>query len=288
MTLRLIRRIGLLAAILVLGLPATSFANEQASQNIRAGEAAVSRGNYALAEQYYEAECNAGGALGCLNLAILEQAGRIGAGKPSRAMALSARACELGLGEGCANVAARLVDDRTDFARAESLADRACRQQSGFGCYVLSLILDGRYGLAARPREASDALAAACALRWGAACYQQGFNVAKQARNQADWQHAADLYKSACDIGAADGCNGLGALMAEGRIGTPQGPAARSYFARGCELNLAIACRNLAALLSDGRLVAADPAAARQALDRAGDLAQQAPVTTHRQAEEPQ
>lgn len=271
-----IRCIGLLAALLTAVLASVSgvsLANEQASYNIRAGEAAVSRGNYVLAAQYYEAECDAGGALACLNLAILEQAGRIGAGKPSRAMALSARACDLGLADGCANMAARLVDDRTDFARAENLADRACRQGSGHGCHVLSLILDGRFGLAARPDAAGVALVRACDLRWGKACYQLGFNLATQARDQDDWQRAADFYSAACDVKTADGCNGLGALVAEGRIGKADGSAARRYFTLGCELQMAIACRNLAALLGDGRLVPADPVAASRALDRAAMLA---------------
>lgn len=280
---RLPRVLAVVAAAVALS-PSVS-AKEGLSRNMHAAEAAVGREEYELAAQYFEAECTAGGALGCYNLAIFEQAGKIGPPHPAKAMTLSQRACDLGLADGCANMAALLVDERGDFVRAERFAARSCDGNSAHGCYVLSVIQDGRYGMPARPREAGQAVEKACRLRWGTACYQQGFNLAKQARDSAQWGRVAYLYLAACDAGSADGCNGLGALAAEGRAGKPDGDTARTYFSLGCERRSALACRNLAALLSDGRLVPADPNAAKQALERAGKLSQPLPVTVHPQGD---
>ena len=280
---RLPRVFAVVAAAMALS-PSAS-AKEGLSRNMLAAEAAVGREEYALAAQYFEAECTAGGALGCFNLAIFEQVGQTGLSNPAKAMTLSQRACDLGLADGCANVAALLVDDRGDFARAERLSAQACDRNSAHGCYVLSVIQDGRYGKPARPREAGQAVEKACRLGWGTACYQQGFNLAKQARDSAHWGQVADLYLAACDAGSADGCNGLGALAAEGRTGKPDGETAHTYFSLGCERRSALACRNLAALLSDGRLVPVDPTAAKRALERAGTLSQPLPVTVHPQGD---
>ena len=281
----MLRRILAVVAVAVFASALPASAKEGLSRNMHAAEAAIGREEYALAAQYFEAECTAGGALGCYNLAIFEQAGKVGPPHPAKAMTLSQRACDLGQADGCANVAALLVDDRRDFARAERLSAQACDRNSAHGCYVLSVIQDGRYGMPARLREAGQAVEKACRLGWGTACYQQGFNLAKQARDSAHWGQVADLYLAACDAGSADGCNGLGALAAEGRTGKPDGDTARTYFTLGCERRSALACRNLAAILSDGRLVPADSNAAKQALERAGTLSQPLPVTVHPQGD---
>ena len=269
---------GVLACVFVC---APALADEGLSRNMHAAEAAMGREEYDVAAQYFEAECNAGGALGCYNLAIFEHLGRTGPSNPAKSMTLNRRACDLGLADGCANLAVQLLEEENGVARAERLSTKACRRNSATGCHTRALIYEGKYGGPANPHKAEPLFDKACRLGHGAACYRQGFNLARQARSGAQWQKVSDLYLTACDAGNAAGCNALGTLAAEGRTGQPDGTTARTYFDLGCERGSAAACLNLGDLLRAGKLVSADEAAARQAFQRAERLSAPLPVNVH-------
>ena len=170
--------VAFLFAILLLPVSAAS-AREGLSRKMHAAEAAVGREEYDIAAQYFKAECNAGGTLGCYNLAIFEHIGRIGPSNPVKSMALNRHACDLGLGDGCANLAVQLLVEENDLARAERLSARACRRNSATGCHTLELIHDGKYGGAAHPGKAAPLFDMACQLGQGAGLLPAGIRPCK-------------------------------------------------------------------------------------------------------------
>lgn len=155
------------------------------------------------------------------------------------------RDCQKGDGEGCFLLGAAYEEGKgatKNATRAGELYRRACDLGFGTACGELAvMILDGVV-----PGDPSDAVALCtkgCDAKSAAACallgsmYQEGSGV------DADASIAAKHYERACDLGEAHGCSALGYLYFDGR-GVPHDEAkGRTLIDRGCKGGDADACK---------------------------------------------
>ena len=155
------------------------------------------------------------------------------------------RECTKGDGESCLLLGAAYEEGERvakNAARAAELYRRACDLGAGTACGELAvMILEG-----AVPGEPTDALslcAKGCDAKSAAACallgsmYQEGTGV------EADAAIAAKHYERACDLGEAHGCSALGYLYFDGRGVAHDEAKGRALIDRGCKGGDADACK---------------------------------------------
>lgn len=202
------------------------------------------------------AVCEGGGAVACNRLGLWLQDGTNGAAKdPVTAAARYERACDLGAGIGCYNLASQKSGGQgiaADPAGAAALMARthaAYRASCDAGALVWCTNLAG---LQQRGEGVPQDLAAARALYTSScergdamACVELARMLQRGEAGPGDPAAAEALLRKTCETGSAEACNNLAADI-EARGGDP-----RSLFADACDRGIAIACRNLALRTSD-------------------------------------
>lgn len=200
--------------------------------------------------------CREGFAWSCNEQGILLAQGTLVAGDAGGAAASFARACELGLAAGCANVDT-LAAGGAEFDRAStSLAyawayqdatplSEGCDSSDPESCYLLaSAHRDGR-GVTRDDALARELFARSCELGWAAGCsslaeiYLRGDGVA------VDSVRAADGFSQACDAGEAMSCLRLGLMYRLGQGLAPDPNRAIALMQQACAMGLADACQML-------------------------------------------
>ena len=151
----------------------------------------------AEAESSYKTACDAGDALGCVNLGKLD----VDKGNTSDAAALFKKACDAGEPAGC--------DDLGALATGQAIVDRLGPR----GSHVYKLYCGG-------------ALSAGCS-GWGDATVPTGAKV--------DLADAVAQFDKACDMGLLTACVNEGALILVGQGGPRDRTRAQGLFQRACD-----------------------------------------------------
>ena len=225
-----------------------------------------------------DAQCQKGDASSCDRLGSLVARGKAGTPDPARALASFKRACDLGYGNGCANLGIRLL-----FGPSRNIGDGVAALQRGCGlgnaraCAIAGEAAMQGLGVegpdsapagpvrgsvaAAGPPQAGSAAAAATATAGGGI-------------GQADPRTALKLFSKGCDGGDFTACTNAGFILAGG-MGTavPRDDAKSLEFARrACFGGEPVACGNAGYKVELGESVAADPSAALVLYQRACKL----------------
>lgn len=224
-------------------------------------------GAFDLAARAYGRACAFGDAASCFAQGLVLR-GRIQPPDDALSHAAFERACELGIADGCAQVATDLLTGigiAEDLARARAMLERACTAGSGLSCYNLAVSArDGTFG-ATRDAAAAYALfEKGCAEGFAAACTEQAIALHGGAGVKKDPARATAMATAACEAKAAQ-CY----FLAELQQAAKKLPEARALYDKACGAGSAIGCHNLAVMLERGQGGAKDAAGAKAAYARA-------------------
>ncbi|MGC4066890.1 MAG: tetratricopeptide repeat protein [Polyangiaceae bacterium] len=156
------------------------------------------------AARWYEEGCARGSGDACQKLADVLDV--IGTKEPKRRDHLEQRACELGNGNACASVAARLIDITSDSmvcASGMEFAKRACVAHFITACGLLA-ICEAR-ATAAVPRK-GDALYRTCESGSSDACHYLGTRLWSSAAAPEARGEALRTFAQGCRLGNAESC----------------------------------------------------------------------------------
>ena len=172
--------------------------------------------------------CAYQGAAACAAMGRLQDEGRLVARDRLMAGKNFGRACDLGLAQGCASLAAFVQRG------GEDVFSRACAGGDGVSCFILGGQMD--------PTRAAALYERSCAAGWVRGCgrlgefYQQGEGI------PVDLPRAMDNYQKGCEGGDAASCAGAAQMFRRG-IGVAQNEmVASQLMARACQLGLRDAC----------------------------------------------
>ena len=202
------------------------------------------------------AACDAGGATACNRLGLWLHDGLAGAPRdPVAASERYARACDLGAGIGCFNLAEQksggqgIPADPAGAAALMARAHAAYRASCDAGGLVWCTNLAGLYqrgeGVPRDPVAALNLYVSTCEKGEPFACLEQASMWSSGAAGAPDPAGAEALLRRLCDGGLAEGCNNL-ALKIEEQGGDP-----RPIFQASCDRGTAMSCRNLALRTED-------------------------------------
>lgn len=204
------------------------------------------------AREMYKLSCDRGENFACNLLAQMARAGTGGPVDLGAAHELLGRACDGELGDACANLADMILEpggekpSKKAVEEASALLERACKLDSGRGCFKLASLLEKSPGQGAVERR-KDLLTRSCERGFGLGCAAAG----DQAREQSDAAGAAALYEQACTLSSQYGCARLGESLINGRGITQDPDRARELLTRSCEEDDALGCYYLARLYED-------------------------------------
>jgi TPR repeat protein len=181
-------------------------------------------------------------------------------------------ACHRGNQEGCAELAAHLIEHRDPVIveHGATLARGACAARIGMGCNVL-----GVYVARQAPRDASavrDAFRRACELDDVSGCANYGLFF-EMPMPTPDFPRAADIYRRACNARQTKSCVALGRMIASGVVPPAAGERALELLERGCSDTDPSECATLALVLASTPPAVPAPRVA-QDLGRARRLAE--------------
>ena len=188
---------------------------------------------------------------------------------PVEALPFYAEACAKGLPTGCFRqglvTATRAGIAREDH-RAEELFDRACALGSGAACRELALRRRAPWPAAERRRL----LERSCALHYATGCVDLAFLYAAGRDGVTrDDARATPLFVEACDGGEPAGCYNVALMYQNGRGVSADLAVAVAAYEDGCLGGSSPACDNLGTLYNQGRGVAASPEKAAALYERA-------------------
>ncbi|MCC6622393.1 MAG: sel1 repeat family protein [Deltaproteobacteria bacterium] len=253
------------------------------------------------ARRLLEEGCEARHGLSCAGLAWLHARGRAGlADDPARVTALAKKACELGDGWGCYEVALReagpgRAPDAKKVARACELGSGAacdavaregfdsgdasrvrrafeqvaarCRRGDAEACALEAWAWWGGRGTLRSPSEAIRAETWACGGGVEAACATLAWAKARGVGTRGDPERARAMLQPLCDKGLGRPCLVWGELLADG-LGGPADPAAAfAAFTRSCDAGDAAGCAAKGRALATGMGVTADARAGRRLVE---------------------
>jgi TPR repeat protein len=180
--------------------------------------------------------------------------------------------CEAGDAPSCGTLAVMYKDGvgvPKDWAKAASLAERACGKDVMSGCRTFAAAKLGGEGTAKDPPGALALLDKACQAGDGMGCVELGAARLTDPKLARDAQYA---FRRACyGGGEPEGCAWLGALYAEGKGDLRAAPkVAVPFFEKGCREGSMRACDGLGDLLKAGKGVPkSDPVRAKELFERA-------------------
>lgn len=190
-----------------------------------------------------EATCRGGHAASCTLLGFLHRHGRHVTASPAQSLEYFEKGCQRRDPGGCLGGAQLLADGmlgKPDHERAVALLDKACKLDSGRGCFeladkyakALGTALD-RDRAAALYTRARGLLEAGCA-RSGSDCYALGRIHADGLGTRRSPADALVAFIRGCDGGSGDACREVGAAYREGKGTAADQLKARQFFDRGC------------------------------------------------------
>jgi TPR repeat protein len=179
--------------------------------------------------------------------------------RPVEALPFYAEACAKGLPTGCFQqglATAGQAGIARDDHRAEELFDRACALGSGAACRELAQRRGAPWPAAERHRL----LERSCALHYATGCVDLAFLYATGRDGVTrDDARATPLFVEACDGGEPAGCYNVGLMYQDGRGVSADLAVAVAAYEDGCLGGSSPACDNLGTLYDQGRGVAASP-----------------------------
>lgn len=196
-----------------------------------------------------ERDCTSGDALACAQLGLWAQYGlnQVPA-DPARAAGLQERACELGAGVGCFNLAAQRlygVGVARDHALGTSLLvkaaenfEAACDAGGRTWCINLASMLVQGQGVDADVARGMTLLRTACAEDVPGACVQLSMVTGRN-----DKKARRVLLQEACSMGENPACSYLGETYLD--IEPVEPKVANMWFKMGCDGGHPVGCRNL-------------------------------------------
>jgi TPR repeat protein len=192
--------------------------------------------NAALGQELLQASCDLGLPEGCAELAMAGLRGAIPMDRLT-SMELLSSACTDGSGTACAALA------QEDPSASVELADRACSLDSLWGCAMLAEadIQSSRTekGLALHQMACEDGYLGSC-LALGRR-YSKGDGVA------ADPKQALRIFERSCQWGDSQGCEEAGAMLLAGTSVPADPTAAWGLIQEGCTLGDLAQCRRVVA-----------------------------------------
>ena len=166
------------------------------------------------------------------------------------------RACELENALGCRLAGEYLDDDglpQEERAKARAHFEKACDLGSGRGCGQLALLWslaeDG--GPQDKPK-ARSLYERGCDLGHGLSCRNLGVVRRKGLGGAKDQEGARVAFQAGCDRGNLDSCAILGDLLAQGKGGGVDKSGAREKYESACELKHGLSCLRAAQFWHDG------------------------------------
>jgi hypothetical protein len=180
--------------------------------------------------------------------------------------------CDAGDAASCATLATMHKEGTgapKDWAKAASLAERACGKDVAAGCRTLAAAKLGGEGTAKDAAGAVALLDKACQAGDGLACVDLGVARLADKKLANDAQYA---FRRACYGGGEfEGCTWLGMLYADGKGGMKANPKlAVPFFEKGCKEGSARACDGLGELVKAGKGEGKkDPARAKELFEKA-------------------
>lgn len=192
----------------------------------------------AAAEAAYRRGCDSGGQVACLQLGLLELT--LGRDVESAKKKLET-ACERDVGEACGamgqHIGAGIAPFQQDVERALELLDRGCSLGSPQSCQDLAAGLLAERGESARA-QVELKLARACALGASSGC----FFLAKGAMKRGLDAPAFTLLSQACAIGHPEACSFVGASYQVGRSVPVDKERALAHYEDACHLGDFASC----------------------------------------------
>jgi len=233
----------------------------------------------------YATACQMGSATACAyeGLRLTEQPEQAGKERASRGVPILERACELGSGGGCTNLAFLYATGKVvprDDRRATPLYEKGCELGDPRGCYNAGLMAEAGRGVAESRERAAARYEEACAGGSSAGCTNLGFLYEHGNGVKQDAERAVALYRRGCDGTSCEaanltGCVNLGRAYRDGIGVAKDPPRAVPIFAAACEAevnpedvdapaNRSRACSLLGALYLGSDGVESDAAKARK------------------------
>jgi len=177
------------------------------------------------------------------------------------ALVLFERACEAGMGLGCAEVGNRRAAGTgcaIDLEGAVPFYEKGCQLETHSACSNLGLAYINGLGLPAAHAKALPFVERACSSDLAFACGLQAKVLTDNAGVQPDLRRAFDLWTQGCDGGDAWSCNGLGTAYQYARGVTADLQQASARYEQACDSDSVHGCNNLAYMLKFGTGVEQD------------------------------
>jgi TPR repeat protein len=133
-----------------------------------------------------------------------------------------------------------LLERKTDAAIP--LLQRACDLGSGSGCFNLAGVLANEELGVKAPARSAAAYGRACELGDAKGCLGAGMASYEGGGVGKDPAEALRLFKKACDLGNAEACKNVAVLLWGGELVARDREAAIGYFRRACDGGYAEAC----------------------------------------------
>ncbi len=186
-----------------------------------------------------DAACKAGSAEACAyeGLQVSENPERVSEARP-----LDERACDLGSGAGCANVAFLFATGKSvakDDRKAASLYRKSCDLGDAQGCYNAGVMADDGRGVREDPAAAAADYAEGCSLGSSTACTNLGFLYEHGRGVRQDKARAVELYQKGCEgttcrVSNLGGCLNVGRALRDGIGVAVNEPKAAEIFREAC------------------------------------------------------
>jgi hypothetical protein len=160
------------------------------------------------AASLFKQACDGNSAVGCSNLGHMYLSDKVVKRDAEKADSLFKRACDGGYAGGCESLGwAYVTGDgvERDFARAVALSKQACEGASGSCGGLGNAYLNG-WGVEKDVARAAALFKRTCDSGSACGCWKLGFEYVKGWGVERDVVHAAALYKQACDGGCNSAC----------------------------------------------------------------------------------
>ncbi len=152
-------------------------------------------------------------------------------GDPAGARAHWERACEAGVGNGCAFLGDLYEEGagvEKDLKRTFELAQHGCKLESAHGCHATGVALYWGHGVARAPAESTAYYAKACAMGQQTACRDYGRALTDGRSGYTDLPRALELLSGACDAGDDAACDILISQLSKAKDATALDVAKRA------------------------------------------------------------
>lgn len=164
----------------------------------------------AAAADMFERACESGVGEGCAELGFLFMEGMLVRRDDARSLKASLRGCELGSGLACNNAFVMVRDGRgakRDDVELRRLAVASCAANDGEGCYLLAAVYGEPLGGELDDKAATAALDKSCKLEFGMACAVVASRTMEGTYGyRQDEVKGVQMMAKACSFGSPEAC----------------------------------------------------------------------------------